>query len=84
MYNAWGKVVKNLRIHSRLAVDEYPQKLPAPTTYRSNTVYNHLVLPVLQTAFTRTFPQYFFQETLPLRRLFSPLSTPPITITTNL
>lgn len=84
MLNTWGKLVKNLRIRSWVAVDDYPQNLFATLPTHNNPVYNHLVLPVLPTVFTRTFPQHILHNTPPFKTLFSPLSTPPITISTNL
>ena len=84
MLNTWGKVVKNLRIHSWFTVDAYPQNQGAIQSIHLYHVYNYPQILIFRTVFTRTFPHRFLHKILLLRRLFSPLSTPPITISTNL
>ncbi len=84
MPNAWGKIVKNLRIHSWFVVDDYPQNLRIVFSTRTHHVHNYPQILIFLTVSTRTFPHDFLHSILPLRHLFSPLSTPPITISTNL
>ena len=84
MLSTWGKVVKNLRIHSWIAVDDYPQIQYIVSFRHNQAVYNHSRILIFPTVFTRTFPHRFLHKISLLRHLFSPLSTPPITISTNL
>lgn len=84
MPNTWGKLVKNLRVHSWFAVDDYPQILYIVRLTPTHHVHNYPQILIFLTVFTRTFPHRFLHTILLLRHLFSPLSTPPITISTNL
>lgn len=84
MSNAWGKVANNMRVVGLFSVDVHPHIYIHPTIWLYKSVYNYLFLPTLPAFFTRRFPQDFLPILPLLSSFFSPLSTLPITITTNL
>ena len=81
---ACGKIVNSMWDVRLKSVDEYPQN--SEFTYVSDTqsVYNPTFMPYLPSYFPHFYPQAFLVKLSPLMSTFSPLSTPPIIITTNL
>lgn len=80
---SWGKVANILRSFCSRLLDEYPQ-LTLHTSYCYPTVvYKYLVLPFSSMVYASGFPRAYSPFLYPLRSIFSPQSTIPITITTK-
>ena len=82
--SAWGKVVNFVGSQRRKNVDGRPQMSVYTTTRPRQHVYNHSFVPDLTNLFPQFFPQAIYTQLHLLISLFSPLSTLPITTTTNL
>lgn len=82
--SAWGKAVNYVGFARRKNVDERPQLGVYATTRPHQHVYNHSFVPDLTDLFPQRFPQAKMTKLYLLTGLFSPLSTLPITTTTNL
>ena len=81
---AWGKLVNSVWVCLEKLVDERPQNGAYALTGTFTAVYNHRFMPVLTPLFPRFYPQAKSTDSSLLRSQFSPLSTAPITTTTNL
>lgn len=79
-----GKIVNSMGIHRQKVVDERPQNDQSVMMQPSQAVYNHNFVPVLTSHFPHFYPQAFMTNFYLLMSSFSPLSTLPITTTTNL
>lgn len=64
-------------------VGDHPQSWAYRIATHMQYVYNHSFTPTFALLFTHDYPQQKTRYLHLLRRLFSPLSTPPITITTT-
>lgn len=84
MSRLWGKDANNLRKHSWSAGDERPQINTQLPDGNVNYVQNYHITPFYHTVYAHCLPQIFLAKSPPLKNMFSPLSTPPITNTTNL
>ena len=84
MLSACGKIVNSLGAARRKSVDVYPQNAGSTMNHVQSTVYNYHLLPVFPARFPHFYPQVVLVKIPPLNILFSPLSTVPITTTTNL
>lgn len=82
--SAWGKIVQYMGFARRKSVDARPQLGVYTTTHPHLHVYNHSFVPDLTDLFPQRFPQAKITQLHLLIGLFSPLSTLPITTTTNL
>ncbi len=84
MSSAWGNIAHNLCVACWTAVVERPQFYHKTLQEPVLGVNNRLLLPTQPLSFARSSPQVLFDKLPPLKYLFSPLSTAPITTTTNL
>ena len=84
IFSAWGKIVKYLGFARLKNVDERPQVDQNSMITTMTYVYNHSVVPVFTNLFPQFYPQAKRTQLHLLIGLFSPLSTIPITTTTNL
>jgi len=82
--SAWGKAVKYVGVARRKDVDGRPQMRVYTATEPRQHVYNHSFVPDLTDLFPQRFPQAKMTKLHLLIGTFSPLSTLPITTTTNL
>ena len=84
MHNTCGKDVNSVWDGRRKSVEARPQVVVSNIIRTMTAVYNHSFVPVLTSLFPHGYPQVFSIKSHPLLYMFSPLSTLPITITTNL
>lgn len=84
MVSVCGKAVNSVWDARLKAVDVYPHSVGFTMNHDLQAVYNHNLMPVLTSRFPHFYPQVILAKTTLLARLFSPLSTLPITIATNL
>jgi len=82
--NTWGKAVNSVWVHSWLNVDARPQVGGIVHVSQKVDVYNRMVMPIYTVYCPQTFPQVFLAKLYLLIDPLSPLSTVPITTTTNL
>lgn len=82
--SAWGKIVNYLGFACLKNVDVRPQVAQNSMNTAMTYVYNHSVVPVFTNLFPQFYPQAKRTQLHLLIGLFSPLSTIPITTTTNL
>lgn len=84
MGKTWGKAAHYVRMRSSRIVDSCPQITKKTTTRTIKTVHNVTFPPTYPDIFPSFFPQAKSSKMTLLINRFSPLSTSPITITTNL
>lgn len=80
---SWGKSANKLRYSCYTLLDSHPQFMLSTTFALQHTVYKPVQFPIPSILCTRRFPLANFAISPLLNCIFSPLSTPPITITTN-
>lgn len=83
MPKPWGKTAKSMGKHGRITVDVHPQLAISPIVKHSDVVQKSLYSPIRFTRISHDFPQQKIPPLPLLHRLFSSLSTPPITTTTK-
>lgn len=84
MYKTCVQLVNELWTGGRQTVDGHPQNMVGNNMNIAKTVQNHIFLPHPSDRFPHTFPHACGNIITLLISSFSPLSTQPITITTNL
>lgn len=84
MLNTCGKIVNMLRIRSRPGGDGHPQNGMSTHQEPTGHVYKVRFTPSSPVFHPPTFPQLNLTKTPLVQLYFSPLSTQPITTTTNL
>lgn len=80
---SWGKTVNTLRFPCAHSLDDRPQYDPLALLQSTNTVQNLVQTLISSIGYARYFPRIQIPRLYLLIGNFSPQSTPPITITTN-
>lgn len=80
---SWGKSANNLRVFCRQVLDSHPHIQVASRRAVYQQVHNSRSFLISPIGYTIVFPPVNLVNLPPLFRYFSPLSTIPITITTN-
>jgi hypothetical protein len=83
MLSACVQYVNSMGFASRKSVNTRPQSAINRSSHPPTNVYKSPKLPTIHPRFSHLFPHQIIRKLPPLQSLFSPLSTPPITTTTN-
>lgn len=83
MPSACVQRVNSMGVHSRKDVKTHPQSAINRSSHPPTNVYKPTYFPTIHPTLSHNYPHQIFRKLYLLQSLFSPLSTPPITTTTN-